>query len=487
MRSILLCFDSLNRHFLPAYGNDWVHAPNFSRLARRCAQFERAYVGSMPCMPARRELHTGRPNFLHSPWGALDVYDFSSVEALREAGVHTHLASDHYHYWEENACTYHTKYSTWEFYRGQEGDPWIPQVAEPEQPVHINGKGRRQDWVNRPCIYHEEDAPTPQTIRAGIEYLEMNAAEENWHLQVECFDPHEPFFVHRKYKDLYPEHFEEYDGPEFDWPPYERVSEQTPEQVEHLRYNYAATLSQADAALGDFLDTMDRLEMWEDTMLIVWTDHGHFLGEKGHFAKNYMPWWEELSHIPLWIWDPRVPECAGTKRNAFVQTIDLAPTLLDYHGVDWPETVTGAPLNEVMKSDTGGRKCGIFGNFGNHVAVTDGRLVYYRATERAEVPLYQYTLLPVGLRRSLRKGNPVAIELVDPLPFTQGQRVLRIPAGGHGGRAYGTLLYDLREDPQQEHPIDGNEALEKRAVEMLVTELKRSDAPAEQFDRLGLA
>ena len=65
MKAIMVMFDSLNRLMLPPYGCDWVHAPNFQRLAERSATFENSYVCSMPCMPARRDLHTGRPNSPH--------------------------------------------------------------------------------------------------------------------------------------------------------------------------------------------------------------------------------------------------------------------------------------------------------------------------------------------------------------------------------------------------------------------------------------
>ena len=56
MKAIMLMFDSLNRRMLSPYGCDWVHTPNFGRLARRCTTFDNSYVGSMPCMPARRAL-----------------------------------------------------------------------------------------------------------------------------------------------------------------------------------------------------------------------------------------------------------------------------------------------------------------------------------------------------------------------------------------------------------------------------------------------
>ncbi len=82
MNAIMVMFDTLNRHMLPPYGCDWVHAPNFERLARRTVAFDKCYVASMPCMPARRELHTGRYNFLHRSWGPLEPFDDSMPEIL---------------------------------------------------------------------------------------------------------------------------------------------------------------------------------------------------------------------------------------------------------------------------------------------------------------------------------------------------------------------------------------------------------------------
>jgi hypothetical protein len=56
MKVLMVMFDSLNRRMLPPYGCDWVHAPSFDRLSRRAVTFDTAYVGSMPCMPARTHL-----------------------------------------------------------------------------------------------------------------------------------------------------------------------------------------------------------------------------------------------------------------------------------------------------------------------------------------------------------------------------------------------------------------------------------------------
>ncbi len=76
----------------------------------------------------------------------------------------------------------------------------------------------------------EEDQPQANTFENGLEFIRTNHAEDNWYLQIETFDPHEPFFTQQKYKDLYPH---EYDGDHFDWPPYRQVDE-SDEEIQHV-------------------------------------------------------------------------------------------------------------------------------------------------------------------------------------------------------------------------------------------------------------
>ena len=99
MRAIMVMFDSLNRRFLEPYGAKETITPNFRRLAEKSVCFDNCYAGSLPCIPARRELHTGRYNFLHRSWGPLEPFDDSVFRILKENGIHTHLVSDHGHYW----------------------------------------------------------------------------------------------------------------------------------------------------------------------------------------------------------------------------------------------------------------------------------------------------------------------------------------------------------------------------------------------------
>ena len=95
MRAIMIMYDSLNRKYLPNYGDSISQMPNFKRLGERCVTFDRFYTGSLPCIPARRELHTGRYNFLHRCWGPLEPFDDSLPSILGENGIYSHCVTDH--------------------------------------------------------------------------------------------------------------------------------------------------------------------------------------------------------------------------------------------------------------------------------------------------------------------------------------------------------------------------------------------------------
>ncbi|MDD7973220.1 sulfatase [Roseinatronobacter alkalisoli] len=488
MRAIIVMYDSLNRRMLPPYGGKGVHAPNFERLAQRSATFDNCYAGSMPCMPARRELHTGRYNFLHRSWGPIEPFDDSMPEMLKHNGVYTHLVTDHQHYWEDGGATYHNRYSSYEFLRGQEGDLWKADLngLDHARLGDIHYRMVTQDQVNRRAMSQEDGHSQTQTFDAGLEFIATNAKQDNWMLQIETFDPHEPFFSYDHYHKLYPDTDAGFDAaPDFDWPPYARVT-QSADQVEHARNRYLALLSMCDHNLGRVLDAMDTRDMWDDTMLIVCTDHGYMLGEKGWWGKSVMPWYDETIHTPFFIWDPRT-KVAGKRRSALVQTIDIAPTLLDFFGLEPTPDMMGRALADSVAQDTPVHEGALFGNFGGHVSVTDGRYVYMRSSATAtNTPLYEHTLMPTHMRSRFEPQEFAAVELVAGFSFTKGVPVMRMPGWTiRGPWEYGTLLYDLETDPDQQQPLD-DPALELRMAGLLVDLMRANDAPPCQYERLGL-
>jgi arylsulfatase A-like enzyme len=484
MRAVMVMFDSLNRRMLPPYGAEGVHAPNFERLAARSVTFDNAYAGSMPCMPARRELHTGRYNFLHRSWSPLEPFDDSMPAMLGEAGVYTHLITDHQHYWEDGGATYHNRYNTYEFFRGQEGDAWKAHVDPGDAPESLNGDNFlvRQDWINRQYLTDEADHPQTRTFDAGLEFLETNRDADSWFLQIECFDPHEPFFTYDDYR----AHYEsEYTGAHFDWPAYRRVVE-SPDEVEHARNEYLALMTMCDNSLGRVLDVFDEQNLWEDTLLIVCTDHGFLLGEHGWWGKSVQPWFDETIHTPLFVWDPRSKR-AGERRDALVQTVDIAPTLLDFFGLDATPEMTGSSLASVIDDGTPVREAGLFGLFGSHVNVTDGRYVYMRASvDETNQPLFDYTLMPMHMRSMFSVEELRTARLVPPFAFTKEVPLLEVPGWTMGNPfLFGTLLFDLHNDPDQRTPLRDDDQ-ELRLIGLMLDLMRENDAPVSQYERLGL-
>ena len=502
MKAVFLLFDSLNRLMLEPYGCKILETPNFRRLAERSVTFDKHYIGSMPCMPARRDMQSGRHSFLHRSWGPLEPFDNSFPELLKGADAYSHLVSDHYHYWEDGGATYHSRYNSFEFVRGQESDPWKVLLTSPIERIQEKYHHSQNDlsskqnpynyMINREFIKEESDFPSVQCFKAGFEFLDINRAADNWLLQIETFDPHEPFFAPERCREKFKT---DYDGPILDWPRYERVTEPQ-DEIDELRANYFALLSLCDDLLGRFLDYFDANNMWADTALIVTTDHGFLLGEHDWWAKNRMPLYEEISHIPLFIHHPDHASKAGERRQSLTQTIDLMPTFCDLFGAEVPAEVQGRSLLPLLAGDNSDRTAAIFGYWGGGINVVDGRYTYFcYPKDMRNQELYQYTLMPMHMTKMFTVEELKSASLVGPFDFTKGVPLLRI---AHKSKAdtkthsyhfpekmedTNTVLYDLETDPGQTTPLK-DQAVIDRLNDELFRLMAETDAPPEAVQRM---
>ena len=497
MKTVFVLFDSLNRSAMECYGPTEVQTPNFRRFAERAVTFDNHHVGSLPCIPARRDLQTGRLGFLHRSWGPLEPFDDSFPEILRQGGIYSHLATDHHHYFADGGATYHQRYSSWELVRGQAIDRWKPRVnpdlAALKQGFHPVQHHRTNYMINRAHVTEEKEFCGPQVFALAEDFLAANHAEDDWFLQIECFDPHEPFHAPQRFRDLYPR---AYDGPVLDWPTYRKVSESAAEVAE-LRANYAALVSMCDAYFGRLLDLFDAHDLWRDTCLVLTTDHGFLLGEHDWWAKNRMPVYDEIARIPLMIHHLGFADQAGTRRAALTQTIDLMPTFLELHGQAIPEDVMGRSLLPVLARDQPLRTAALFGYFGAACNVTDGRHVYHRYPERMTAAgLHEYTLMPTRMMSRFAPEELEGATLAGPFGFTKGVPVLRLKprcnADGDVVEVQGmdyadtvTRLYDRVADPGQLAPI-ADPVIEARMAGHLRRLMQEAEAPAELYARFGL-
>ena len=442
-------------------------------------------------MPARRELHTGRYNFLHRSWGPLEPFDFSAMQSLRQNGVHTHMVTDHKHYWRDGGATYHTRYSTFEFIRGQEGDCWKGQVEKPlshwqgnedEETLRRRAGRMTQDLINRAAMPTQQEHFTHRTISAGIEFLETNQHQDNWFLQIECFDPHEPFFVPEKYLAQYGCKPGEFDG----WVPY-YCGAPSGSEDQKVRKFYQALITMCDDYLGQVMDKLKALDLWDDTLFIVCTDHGFLLGEHQWWGKNIMPVYNEIANTPFFIRDPR-SKTQGVRRSALAQTIDIPATLLEYFDIPRPATMTGKPLRPAIERDESIRDYALFGYFGGHINITDGEYVYMRCPrEQNKTNLYEYTLMPTRIDSPFKIDELKDIRIHPGFDFTQGVQVMQIPAtfGYLNPWRFGDKLFDVKNDPGQFQPLNDG-TLSQRYAAALIPMMQQHDAPSELYTRFEL-
>jgi hypothetical protein len=246
-----------------------------------------------------------------------------------------------------------------------------------------------------------------------------------------------------------------------------------------------------DEYLGRLLDYMDLHDMWQDTALIVGTDHGFLLGEHEWWGKGVMPYYEELVHTPLFLHHPHHAVHAGTRCDALTQTPDLMPTILDIFGCTPRPEVTGTSLLKVLEAPQDDRTVA-FGYFAGPVGVTDGRYVmmHYPPDLKGE-GIFEYTLMPQHLNTPFSIDELQTARMSAPFNFTRGAPIMQIAALPGAARNPGTYsdvgfrLYDTDIDPNQQSPFR-DKAIEARLYAGLHAYMQRHDAPSEYYNWLGL-
>lgn len=504
MNIILVLVDSLTRNCLRSYNSDSpCQTPNIDRFADRSHVFENHFVGSLPCMPARRELIAGRKEMMWRPWGSLEVFDPRLPAEVRQAGYHTHIVTDHYHYWEEEANGYIQGYDTTEMIRGYEVDHWQPQdpnedkpawvkkVEEFRAPEHIG-----QYYANTKEFGGEEDFFSAQTFGGACNWLDRHARKGPFFLHVETFDVHEPFHVPEPYESMYAAGASKN---EFNiWPPYQVyddldafMDQTTPEELAFLKSQFMGKVTMMDKWFGTLLDKLDEMALWDDTMVILTTDHGHDLGERRAFGKQH-PHFDSHANIPLMVWHPGNPG-NGRRVAGLTQTVDLFATIIDAAGVPIPSSNRHSrSLLPMIEHDAPSpRDAVLYGTFGQGICATDGTWTVMKAPV-PDKPLYLYSTSifrplivdnPVDGRLAKAPNKPVDQGYFDPsVDLPMWKIPIRIDP-----RSEQDFLFHRAKDPEQALNLWDKAPEERNRMLQLVRSLLEEEGyPPEQLERLGL-
>ena len=493
--AIVILLDSLNRHMLGAYGGTEFLTPNLDRFAKRALRFEKHYSGSLPCMPARHDMLCGALDFLWRPWGSVEIWERTITSYLREAGVTTMLISDHPHLFETGGENYHTEFTAWDYERGHEGDPWKTRPDTSWLGAPPMGRGHMPYDNSRGYFRGEADFPGPRTMAAAARWLDDNAGyHDRFLLFVDEFDPHEPFDTPDEYALMYDE---TWDGPHLIWPPYVSgaisAGVLTERQARQIRACYGGKLTMIDAWFGRILEAIERHGMWDDTAVIVSTDHGHYLGEKDIWGKPNVPIYETLGHIPLMVSWPGVGP--GTT-PALSTNVDIFATLVDLFGATVKHRTHGRSLIPVIRGEARSvREHALSGVWGREVHLIDETSKYARAPAGDNAPISmwsnRWSTMPIAARPKLRLPVPDDRAFLDRMPgskvpvirqpFQQGDLLPFWALGPFSGNH----LYDLYNDPSEIENRAG-ERREHEAADRLRAALVEIEAPDDQLARLGL-
>ena len=494
--AVVVLLDSLNRHMLGAYGGTEFATPSLDRFAARSLKFERHYTGSLPCMPARHDILCGALDFLWKPWGSIELWENPITVPLRADGVATMLVTDHPHLFEVGGENYHTDFFAWEYERGHESDPW---KTRPD-PSWAGAPLWQREWMpydnSRGYFRDEDDFPGPRTMRASAEWLSKHAPHhDRFFLFVDEFDPHEPFDTPEPYASMYDDSWE---GAHLIWPPYVRGGGEQgiidERQTRQLRAQYGGKLTMIDHWFGRMMDALDEHGLWDDTAVIVCTDHGHYLGEHDNYGKPRSPIFEELGHIPLVVAWPGVEPGSST---ALTTSVDIHATLMDMFGVEAEHRTHGESLIPLLTGEKDEvRPWALSGIWGREVQLVYGDQKFTRAPvgENAPISMWsnRWSTMPVPSRKvPIKLPMPDDRAYLDKMPgsaipvirqpFVAGDMLPFWAIGGFEG----DHMYDISIDPAEAENRASDKAA-KEAAHNLRDALRTIDAPDEQMERLGL-
>lgn len=416
---LFIMFDQLRWDYLSCYGHKTLQTPNLDRLAARGVRFDRAYIQSPICGASRMSTYTGR--YVHShgaSWNnvPLKVGELTIGDHLRKLGMgtwlvgKTHMAADAEGmarlglesdsvigarlsecgfdvferddglrgegpdgFYDDRGAL---KYNEYLRDKGYEGDnPWHDFANSGVDDAGNVLSGWFLKYSSEPANIREDDSETPYLTRRGIEFMEQ--ADQPWLCHLSYIKPHWPYVVPDPYArmfgagDVQPlvRSQDEYDKAHpvlrgfMDSPVGRAFSEQ------HVRDAvipaYMGLIRQCDDQMGVLFDYLERTGRDKNTVIVVTSDHGDYLGDHWMGEKTFFH--DTAVRVPLIICDPS-PEAdatRGTVSDALVESIDLAPSFVEWAGGTVPDHILeGESLLPILHGQaTGTRRRHVFAEY----------------------------------------------------------------------------------------------------------------------------
>ena len=368
--------DTLQFNYLGCYGNNWIKTPKLDRFAQQGVLFENAYTEGLPTVPCRRAMFTGRFTLPVKGWSQLDIEDTTIADLCWGQPIDSALIHDsgpfrlpkfgysrgfdkvHFIHGHE---TDHQYYAQDELHEHKAEDYYEDHVIKTADEILKENVMRplmnqvechlkeRQYWKS------DEDHHVAQVMKTAGKYLDQVDRNKSFFLWIDSFDPHEPWDPPSVYdpgkKCMYDP---DYKGKDMFLPIQGHVEGlYTEEELHHIRMLYAEKITMCDKWFGWMMDKVNGLGLEDNTLVMVVSDHGSPMGngEHGHgIMRKCRPWpYEELAHIPFMMRGPGLP--TGNRIKSFVQSCDVAPTVVDWLGLGVHPSMQGQSLLPLAKGE----------------------------------------------------------------------------------------------------------------------------------------
>jgi choline-sulfatase len=373
---LFVMVDQLAAQYLPAYGHKVVKTPNIDRLAREGVVFEQCYSSSPLCAPARATVMSG---LLSSRTGVFDnAAEFPSATPtfahyLRRQGYRTCLSGKMHFVGPDQLHGYEERLTT-DIYPADFG--WTPDWSKPHERIdwwYHNMTSVKQAGIAEITNQLEYDDEVAFLARRKIFDYARYERDTPFCLQVSFTHPHDPYAARAKYWNLYKD--SDIDMPAVGAealanmdPHSQRLYDMSAMQdyevneddIRSSRHGYYANISYVDDLIGGLMGTLETCGILDETVIVLTSDHGDFLGERGLWYK--MSFRDPAARVPLMVWAPK--RFKPRRVSEPVTIADIAPTLSAIGGtVELARAVDGRNLLPLLEGAAENRQGTAWGEY----------------------------------------------------------------------------------------------------------------------------
>jgi arylsulfatase A-like enzyme len=415
-----------------AFG-DRARTPNIDALVRGGLSFSRTVPEAMPTVPVRNGILSGRRGFpfrnwhdykglMNSPgWSPLLDVDTTWTSTLQRAGYWTGYVTDNpFLGFSSPYERLRRSFDLFERRGGQVGgsgrgisrrelNHWLhPSIRSAKTADRM-----RRYLANGGQARDESQTFAGRVFRSAVSALNEAARRRPFALVVDTFAPHEPWTPPRRYIDMYGD--PDWRGPEPGTLHYGRVSnwlnpDQAPRVLERLRALYAAEVTMTDRWIGVLLERLHELRLERETIIVLVSDHGIFLGERGWTGKISIALHPELAHVPLVVVHPERRR-AGRTTPYRASPHDIGRTVLAMTGVEPPPLMQGINLSRLFRGVQPPRRDYLYGGYANSHYLRSDRWTFFADNRMRKPNLYDRRGDQAELRNVAREYPDVTREL----------------------------------------------------------------------------